>query len=401
MFGRRRLFLLGAAIFAVFSVIGGAAPSVAVLLGSRAIMGIGGAMMWPAILGMTYAILPKSKAGLAGGFILGAAGFGNAVGPLLGGVLTDTIGWRWIFYCNLPIAAFAMLATIRVVPDDTVTNADHRLDYAGMAALSAGLIALLLALDDGADVGWTHPRILALFVAAAVALAVFVIVERRAGASALVPSAILENRVFLGACIAVLLMSAIFSSALLYLPQFMTKSLRYDAMSSGTGLLPLMGVFAVTSFVAGPLYQRLGPRMIVSMGAACLAIGIFLLSRITATSTYGDLVPGMIIVGLGVGLFYSSVTTAAVTALDPSQSSLAGGIVYMFQIAGGSIGLGLNTALVVTAPSLTDGIHTAFLVDTALALGGLVVSILYVHGPATVDKAQIRTRQHHHRAHGP
>ncbi len=105
MFGRRRIFSLGASVFTVFSVIGGLAPNVGVLLACRALMGMGGAMMWPAILGMTYAILPSSKAGLAGGLILGAAGFGNAIGPLLGGVLTDALSWRWIFFLNLPIAA--------------------------------------------------------------------------------------------------------------------------------------------------------------------------------------------------------------------------------------------------------------------------------------------------------
>src|SRR5690242_7932839 len=105
MFGRRRIFMIGAAIFAAFSVVGGFAPKAAVLLACRFLMGVGGAMMWPAILGMTYALLPREKAGLAGGLILGAAGFGNAVGPLLGGLLTDTVGWRWIFFVNLPVAA--------------------------------------------------------------------------------------------------------------------------------------------------------------------------------------------------------------------------------------------------------------------------------------------------------
>src|SRR5262245_25034377 len=115
MFGRRRIFFLGASIFAVFSVIGGFAPNVSVLLACRALMGVGGAMMWPAILGMTYALLPESKAGLAGGLVLGAAGFGNALGPLIGGALTDGLSWRWIFFLNLPIAALAIVVTWLVV----------------------------------------------------------------------------------------------------------------------------------------------------------------------------------------------------------------------------------------------------------------------------------------------
>ena len=116
----------------------------------------------------------------------------------------------------------------------------------------------------------------------------------------------------------------------------------------------MMGVFAVTSFVAGSLYDRVGVRLIVGTGAACLGIGIFVLSFIDADSSYASLVPGMVVLGIGVGLFYSSITTAAITALDPSRSSSAGGIVYMCQIAGGAIGLGLNTAIVASAPSLAE-----------------------------------------------
>ncbi len=163
MFGRRRVFFIGCVLFAVFSLLGGAAPNVGTLLGARAVMGIGGALMWPAIMGMTYALLPKGKEGLAGGLILGAAGFGNAVGPLIGGALTDTLGWRWIFFLNLPIAAFAILVTWKVVARDAPSTAERQLDFLGVATLSIGLLSLLLALDQGSDDGWTHPRILAQF----------------------------------------------------------------------------------------------------------------------------------------------------------------------------------------------------------------------------------------------
>jgi len=198
---------------------------------------------------MTYAILPQSKAGLAGGLILGAAGFGNAIGPLIGGALTDALSWRWIFFLNLPIAAFAMLVTWRVVRADEGTLSDHRIDYGGVIFLSIGLLALLFALDEGIDLGWSDPLIVGLFALAAVALVGFVLIERRAGTMALVPNDVLKNRAFLPACMAVLMMSAIFFAALLYLPQFMTKVLRYSATASGVGLLPMMGTFAVTSFV--------------------------------------------------------------------------------------------------------------------------------------------------------
>jgi EmrB/QacA subfamily drug resistance transporter len=397
MFGRRRVFFIGCTLFALFSLLGGAAPHVGVLLGARAVMGIGGAMMWPAIMGMTYALLPRGKEGLAGGLILGAAGFGNAVGPLIGGVLTDTVGWRWIFFLNLPIAAFAILVTWKVVARDSAATGDRRLDYLGVATLSVGLLSLLLALDQGSDDGWTHPRILAQFLLFAMAFAAFVLVERRAGSKALIPPDVLRNRAFFAACITVLLMSAIFFAALLYVPQYMMKILHYSALQAGAGLLPMMGVFAATSFAAGPLYGRLGPKRIVCGGAAFLAAGMYLLSLVEAESPYAALVPGMAVLGVGIGVFYSSITTAAVTALDPSRASLAGGIVYMFQIGGGSIGLGLNTAIVDSAASLTVGIARAFLVDAILAVCGLLVAAWFVGG--SVDLERLRGLRHHHRAH--
>ncbi len=397
MFGRRLVFITGATLFAGFSVIGGFAPNAWMLLACRFLMGIGGAMMWPAILGMTYGLLPREKAGLAGGVILGAAGFGNAVGPLLGGVLTDTVGWRWIFFVNLPVAAAAVLITLIVVPRDTPLKDRGRIDYLGTAALSVGLLAMLLALDWALDLGWTAPLILSLFVFSAVALVGFLFIERRSGDSALVPQSVMQNRGFLAAGIATLLASAIFFAALLYLPQFMTKNLGFSAVGSGAGLLPMMGTFMITSFIAGRLYALLGPKLIVTLGALLLGAGMILLSMIAAGTTYNQLVLGMVVLGIGVGLFYSSITTAAITALPASDASLAGAIVYMFQIAGGSIGVGLNTAIVVSAATMPVGIHHAFLVDGILAIGSAAVAILFVGG--TVDVERLREIRHHHRAH--
>jgi MFS family permease len=143
MFGRRRLFFIGAAVFAGFSVLGGAAQDDLWLIVCRALMGIGGAMMWPAVLGMTFAILPEDKAGLAGGLILGAAGFGNAAGPLIGGALTEALSWRWILFVNLPIAMIACLVTWRAVPESRADAGRERIDYVGVTLLTVGLMALL------------------------------------------------------------------------------------------------------------------------------------------------------------------------------------------------------------------------------------------------------------------
>lgn len=345
LFGRRRLFLLGAVIFAAFSVLGGAAQSVGWLIAARALMGIGGAMMWPAVLGMTYELLPAKKAGLAGGLIIGTAGFGNAVGPLLGGTLADTLSWRWILFVNLPVAAFASLVVLAKVHLPAPGTGERRIDFRGVATLSIGLVALLLALDQSSEWGFGDVRVVALLGVSVLSIAAFAAFERRGGGSALVPRDVMSNRGFRAACIAVLLMSATFFAAVLYLPQFMEKLLDYSPLQAGAGLLPFMAVFALVSFAAGPLYSRLGPKPVLSIGAGAMMVGAFLLTLIDRDSGYLALVPGMAALGIGVGFFISSATTAGVTALDPSRASLAGGILYMFQIAGGSIGLGATTAV--------------------------------------------------------
>lgn len=396
LYGRKKLFMVGATIFATFSLACGLMPNVWGLIVSRGMMGVGGAIMWPAVLGMTYSLLPDDRAGLAGGLLLGVAGIGNAFGPMLGGLLTDALSWRWIFFVNLPIAAFAMWVTWRKVDETTGEIAERRMDYLGVAIISTGIVAILVALDQGPSEGFGDPLIVGLLVVGVLLLGAFGMAERRAGDRALVPRTVLRNRVFAWSCLTVLLVSAIFFTVLVYLPQFFQKILGYSALGSGAGLLPMMAVFAVTSFVAGALYDRLGARLVVSTGTGALAVGMLILSRLDADSSYLSLVPGMVVLGLGIGLFYSSITTIAVTALDASQSSLAGGIVYMCQIAGGAVGLGINTAIVASADSLAAGIGRAFLVDAVLAVVGLVIVLRAVHADgATHSRLQLRW---HHRA---
>jgi EmrB/QacA subfamily drug resistance transporter len=381
MFGRRNAFFLGTAIFASMSALGGAAQTEAWLIASRTLMGIGGALMWPAILGMTFAILPQEKAGLAGGIVLGAAGLGNAIGPLIGGVLTDAASWRWIFFLNVPISIFAVLVTYFLVHVTEPEAEDQRIDYAGIAALSVGLVSLLVALDQVDDWGWGDPKVIALLALAAILIVAFVPIERRAGKHALVPREVMRNRSFSASCVAILFMSATFFASLLYLPQLMEKQFGYSPLEAGVGILPFLGVFAVVSFVAGPLYNRLGAKPLAAFGAACITVAPFFFSQVDGSSSYGSLVPGMVVLGIGIGSFYPTATTAGVTSVDDSQTSLAGGIVYMFQIAGGSIGLGLTTAVFSTAiPPFVDGIQAGFRLDAGLSLVGFVVSLLFVGG---------------------
>lgn len=398
LFGRKRAVMIGGAIFAGFSLVGGLAPSIEVLIVARALMGIGGALLWPAVLGLTYALLPDDKAGFAGGLIIGVAGLGNAFGPLLGGLLTDALSWRWVFFVNVPIAALTMLVTYRQVAESKVAGERH-IDYRGIASLSAGVILLLVGLDQGTDLGFGSPTIIAMFVVSALLLVVFVFVERSAGEVALMPRSVIADRQFAGACVAVTLLSAIFFAIVLYVPQFLEKELGWSAVAAGMGMLPFMAVFAATSFTAGSLYDRWGARQVLAIGAAGITVAIFALSFLDAAVGYPSIAPGLVIAGLGVGLFYSAVTTAAVTAVDPSQASLAGGIVYMCQIAGGSVGLGVTTAIVLSGSDLVAGIATAYRVDGVLGALGVAVVLRYIGEDREKRHPHLHLKRHH-RAHG-
>jgi EmrB/QacA subfamily drug resistance transporter len=380
MFGRRRVFLIGTVIFAAFSFACGLAPNALTLIIFRGLMGIGGAMMWPAILGLTFDLLPEDRAGLAGGLVIGAAGLGNAIGPLVGGALTQALSWRWIFFVNLPIAGLAAVATLWTIPHDKPVQPGQRLDYAGVATLSIGLIAFLLALDFSSSWGWSSIRVELLIAASVILVVAFAHLQRRPRDNALLPRDVMHNRDFLTACGCVLCIGPVFFAVLVYVPQIMIKTLGYDPLTAGLGLLPMMVTYAIVSLIAGPLYTRIGARTSVSGGAACITIGMVLLALLPAHPTYVSLLPGLLLLGVGVGLFFSSVTTAGVTSLDPARASLAGGVVYMCNVAGGSIGLGIATAIVAAAPNdstdFVGGVTDAFTFDVVLALLATVIAFV-------------------------
>ncbi|MGH3365878.1 MAG: MFS transporter, partial [Nocardioidaceae bacterium] len=363
-------------------------------------------------------------------------------GPLLGGVLTDAASWRWVLFLNLPVAAIAVLVTRLEVPADKGSAAHERVDYAGVATLTLGLVALLVALDQSTDWGWTDPRILGLLAVCVGGLLSFVAIERRAGRNALVPRDVFSSRAFVAAAGCVLLVSATFFAVLLYVPQVMQKLLGFTPLQAGFGFLPMMAIFAAVSFVAGPLYDRFGGKLIICAGAGGLPVGVFLLS-LAGASRYWTLVPGVVLLGIGLGLFYSTITAAAVTALDAARSSLAGGIIYMCQIAGGAVGLGLTTTVFtrvadahVRSQAVADrlssaqehavghvltgnetgqqlltafpgaaaqlervahdaflaGVQAAFRLDAALAFGGFLVALLFVGGPLRLPSRRRRLR---------
>jgi MFS family permease len=248
-----------------------------------------------------------------------------------------------------------------------------------------------------ANWGWTDPTVIALVGVSALAFVALMAVEGRAGPWALIPTDVVANREFRAGLGSVLLMSMTFFTALVYLPQFMEKILGYSAIGAGVGLLPLMISFGVSSFAGGRLYERVGPKRVIIAGAICMPAAMFLLTVVAVRSGLGVLIPGMALLGLGTGLFNSSTFTAAVSSLDPARASLASGIIYMFQVAGGSVGLGLATTIVATAAGseaqagghagvhFVQGLRDTFVVAGGLAVAGVVVAAVFVSRIAVPD----------------
>jgi MFS family permease len=321
-------------------------------------MGIGSGLIVPTVAGMGYALLPPEKAELAGGVSVGSYGLGMAIGPMVGGALTEYLGWRWIQFVDLPVAAlvfFGVWHTIRPEP----AGERPRIDYPGIATLSLGLVALLFALDQGTDWGWTDGWILLSFALAIAFIVSFIAIEQRSGEHALIPGDIVRIPGVAVPCVQRALMGPAYSAAVLFLPQIMQKLFGFSPFTTGIGMLPMLGTYAVVSFLVGMAASRLNERIAITAGMACLALGPYLLSRFTIQGGYTGLVLGMAIMGFGLALFQPASNTAAVRADHRGRKSLASGLVLMFQFVGGAIGLGLTTTVVASSERAGVDVHLA------------------------------------------
>lgn len=342
--GRRRVFMAGALVFAIGALAAGFAPGAGWLIAARAVLGVGAGLMLPALTGMAYAAL-RDKPEMAGGLIVGSYAIGMALGPMIGGWIVEFTGWRWTQLLNVPIAILVTIGAWRTVRP--ISGDEHPdIDYKGILALSAGLVLLLLALDQVSDWGWSDPRIIAGLVLSAVCIALFIFFERRAGERALVPGDIVRYRDVWLACALKLLMAPAYAAAVLYLPQIMQKLMHFSPFETGIRMLPMLGVYAVGSFLAGPLTTRFDVRLALIGGLSAMTAGAWLLSQFSVQTGYPSLVAGMALLGLGLAFFQPSVVTKAVKADPRERKSLIGGLVLMFQFVGSAIGLGLTTTIV-------------------------------------------------------
>jgi len=390
--GRRLIFASGLVVFSLASLVCGIAPNAALLIAARSFQGAGGALMMPATLSIITNAFPARERGTAIGIWAGVAGSALAIGPLLGGVLTEHLGWRWIFFVNVPVGVVALVAAFALIVESRSADREGGLDVRGLLTSGAGLLALVYALIEGNSYGWSSGRILALFAAAAVLLSVFVVLELRSP-HPMLELGLFRKRTFAGANIAALLVSLAMFGIFFFVSLYMQNILGYSPVHTGVVFLPMTMLVIVSAPLAGKLTDLIGPRWPISAGMLLLTASLVLFSRLGTEAQFADLLPGMLIGGLGMGTAMGPMTTAALSIAPVDEAGVISGVVTTSRQVGGALGIALMGAIVAAfetvsptdprfALQFVDGFHRALQVGAAITLAGAIAAALLVRREA-------------------
>jgi EmrB/QacA subfamily drug resistance transporter len=347
IFGRRRLFLFGVIVFGISSLLIGLAADDTMLVAFRAVQGIGAAFMMPATLSLISNAFPPEQRGTAIGTWAGVSALALAIGPVVGGFLTQDVSWRAIFFINPPIAVAAVAVTLFATRESRDETVGRTVDYPGIAALTVGLTAFVLALIQGNSWHWGSARIVGLFALAVLGLAAFVAIELRVRAPML-DFAFFRSRTSAGANLVAFLVTFAMFSQFFFMTLYMQNILHYSPLQTGVRFLPSTLVIIVMGPLAGRLTDRIGSRPLITLGLALVAGALGLQSTLNIHTGYGLLLPGFILMGLGMGLVMSPMSTAAMNAVDRTKAGAASGVLSMSRMVGGSVGLAIMGALVAT-----------------------------------------------------
>ena len=389
-FGRRRIFCLGAVWFAAASLLCGIAPTSETLIVARALQGIGAALLTPGSLAIIEASFHPDDRGAAVGAWSGLGGVALSIGPFLGGYLIEAASWRLIFLINLPIAAAVLWVANRHVPETRdLSMAATPLDLRGAAFAAVGLGAVTYGLTAGPERGWGSPVVLVLIVAGAVALAVFILLQRgRAGA--LVPLELFRSRQFSAANAVTFVVYAALGGALFLLPIQLQRAAGYSPLESGAALVPLTVVMLILSARAGRLAQRIGPRVPMSAGPIVAGCGLALLTIIDETSPYvSTVLPGVLVFGLGLSLTVAPLTSTVLSAGGEEHAGVSAAINNTVARVAGLIAVAIIPALAgisgtgaLDAASFSDGFRRGMWIAATVCVAGGLLAAATIRNPA-------------------
>ena len=392
LFGRRRLFMAGLALFTVASLLGGLAPFPLWLIVARAFQGLGSACIAPTVLSLLTTSFPEgSERNNAMGVIGSVASAGFTAGVVLGGLLTAGPGWRWVMFVNVPLGVLAIAATPALLPESRETTSQDTsqryVDVAGAVAVTAGLIALIYAIVQGNGAGWFSAPILAIVAIAVALLAAFVAIERRVPAP-LVPLAIFRRRTLTGANLVGLLAPGMFGAMLFVLTLYWQDARGFSALQTGLAFLPLALALIVTTNASTRLVTRFGVKPMLLGGLVLAGAGMLWLSRIGSGGGYLDtILPGLLLVAIGMGPVFPGMAIAATDGVENEEQGLASGLINTSQQVGGGLGLAIIAAIIAAhatattrnhTATLTSGFQIALLACAAMALVSLLITLLVI-----------------------
>jgi EmrB/QacA subfamily drug resistance transporter len=343
--GRRKVFLVGVVIFAASSATIAAAPNEGWLVAFRAVQGIGAALMMPATLSIITNAFPPQERGKAIGTWAGVSAIALAIGPLLGGWLTEDVTWRAIFIINVPVAVVAVVVTLFAAHESRDETATREIDYPGIATLTLGLTGLVLALVESNSWGWGSARIVGLLAAAVLGLVAFVLIERRSAAP-IVDFSFFRSRSFLGANVVAFTISFAMFAVFFFIALYLQNILGYSPLQTGVRFLPSTLMVMVAGPLAGRLSDKVGPRVPLVVGLLLVATSLVWQSFLDVHTSYGFLLPAFVILGAGMGFSMSPMSTAAMNAVDRTKAGVASGTLSMIRMVGSTFGVAAMGALV-------------------------------------------------------
>lgn len=339
-YGGRRVFLAGLVIFTAASVACGISTDMVMLGVSRGVQGVGAAVLYavgPALIGREF--LGRSR-GSAFGIFGAGSGLAIALGPLIGGALTSGAGWRWIFLVNVPVGVVAFALGVLRMPAIAGHGTIRRVDWAGLVSFSAGLALLVFGLLRGEQDGWSSPMIFGSLLASAVLLTAFVLIERARGGAAMLDLGFFRIGTFRAISVAAILVAASGMAAIFLLVSYVQNALGYSPWASGVRFLPMTGALFVAAIVAGKLTARVPHRVLVAVAAACIGVGLLLVKPlVSASSDWTALLPTMLLLGTGLGLFNPPRAALSIGVVEPAKSGAASGTNITFQQVGLALGI--------------------------------------------------------------